>query len=84
MTDTNTSTTADTSPETMSADDAKAFFAQAQAKVTEAIHAAIDAAKENPKTTAAIATGAAAAIGAAAYGITKLREDEPKGGAKKK
>ena len=75
-------TTQDT-PETMSADDAKTFFAQAQAKVTEAVGAAIDAVKENPKAAAAIATGAAAAVGAAAYGVTKLRESgetEHKGG----
>jgi hypothetical protein len=69
MADNNTTT-----PEEMSADDAKSFFSQAQAKVTEAVHAAIESAKENPKTAAAIATGAAAAVGAAAYGVTKLRE----------
>jgi hypothetical protein len=70
-----------TTADEMSADDAKRFFTQAQAKVTEAVHAAIEAAKENPKTAAAIATGAAAAVGAAAYGVTKLREDD--GGTKK-
>jgi hypothetical protein len=66
-------------PESMSAEEAKTFFAQAQAKVTEAVSAAIDAAKENPKTAAAIATGAAAAVGAAAYGVTKLRESQAAG-----
>jgi 2-keto-3-deoxy-L-rhamnonate aldolase RhmA len=63
-------------PEEMSADQAKSFFAQAQDKVTEAVNAAIEAAKEKPKTAAAIATGAAAAVGAAAYGVTKLREGD--------
>ena len=63
-------------PEEMSSDEAKSFFAQAQEKVTDAVNAAIEAARGNPNTAAAIATGAAAAVGAAAYGVTKLRESE--------
>lgn len=70
-------------PEEMSADEAKTFFAQAQERVTEAVGAAIDAVRENPRTAAAIATGAAAAVGAAAYGVTKLREGGASGDSKK-
>lgn len=65
--------TADAS-EGMSIEDAKRFFADAQKRATEAVHAALDAVKDNPKAAAAIATGAAAAVAAGAFGVAKLRE----------
>ena len=54
-------------------DSAKDLLAQAQTKVSDAITSALGAAMENPKTAAAIATGAAATIAGAAFGISKLR-----------
>lgn len=57
-------------------DTAKELFAQAQAKVSEALSTAVGAAKENPKTAAAIAAGAAATVAGAAYGVSKLRESD--------
>ena len=76
-------------------DSAKDLLAQAQTKVSEAITSAVGAAKENPKTAAAIAAGAAATIAGAAFGVSKLREGDStsksgtassnaKGGAKNK
>ena len=52
--------------------DRKAFIAQAQETLSEAVTSAIEAVKENPKTAAAIAAGATAAVAGAAYGATKL------------
>jgi len=52
--------------------DRKAFIAQAQETLSEAVSSAIGAVKENPKAAAAIAAGATAAVAGAAYGATKL------------
>lgn len=44
--------------------------------VSDATTKTVDAAKGNPKTAAAIAVGAVAAIGAAAYGASKLMKSD--------
>ncbi|MGY4396022.1 ElaB/YqjD/DUF883 family membrane-anchored ribosome-binding protein [Sphingomonas sp. UYAg733] len=65
----------------------KSFLDQARAAVGSAVDSTIEAvgsafestveaAKENPVAAAAIATGAAAAVAGAAFGISKLLEDD--------
>ncbi len=55
-----------------SAEDRKALFSDAQEKIGGVLSSAIDAVKNNPKTAAAIAAGATAAVAGAAYGATTL------------
>ncbi|MES2055917.1 MAG: hypothetical protein V4564_08270 [Pseudomonadota bacterium] len=65
----------------------KSFFDQAREAVGSAfdstveavgsaVESTIEAAKENPVAAAAIATGAAAAVAGAAFGISKLLDDD--------
>lgn len=49
------------------------FLHSAQQVIGEAFDATVTAVRENPVTSAAIAAGAAAAIGGAAYAATQLR-----------
>jgi len=50
----------------------KSFFERAQ----EAIESTVEAVKEHPAAAAAIAAGATAAVAGAAYGISKLLDDD--------
>lgn len=54
----------------------KSFFDQAREAVGSAVESTIEAARENPVAAAAIATGAAAAVAGAAFGISKLLDDD--------
>lgn len=81
MTDTNASDTPATASTSASQND-KSFLEQAQEAIGDAFETTVEAVKEHPIAAAAIATGAAAAVAGAAYGISKLREGD-EGGAKK-
>ena len=70
MADTTNMTT--TNQNGANATDRQAFIAKAQETLSDAVAAAVDAVKANPKTAAAIAAGATAAVAGAAYGATKL------------
>lgn len=54
-------------------DRAKEALSDAGEAIKDAYDGVVEAAKENPKTAAAIAAGAAAAVAGAAYGATKLQ-----------
>lgn len=54
----------------------QALFNNAKEAVTDAVQTAVDAVKANPKTAAAIAAGATAAVAGAAYGATKLAQSK--------
>lgn len=63
--------------------DEKSFFETAQEAIGDAVDATIQAVKENPVTAAAIAAGAAAAVGGAVYAATQLGGSNDKAPAKK-
>ena len=63
---------------------ATSLFAQAQEAVESAFETTVEAIKEHPAAAAAIAAGAAAAVAGAAFGVSKLLEDDPAPSAKKK
>ena len=76
-----------TTPEELSADEKKTFFAQAQETATAAFNTTVGAVKEHPGIAAAAVAGTAAAVAGAAYGVSKLSSSDTgaaKGGAKKK
>jgi len=79
MSDTTTAANDSTATEKTIYDQAQeavtAAIDSATKSVTAAFETALDAAKENPKTAAAIAAGAAAAVAGAAFGVSKLLED---------
>lgn len=58
---------------------AKETLSGAGGAIRDAYDGVVDAAKGNPKTAAAIAAGAAAAIAGAAFGATKLRSKDGNG-----
>jgi carbonic anhydrase len=68
MTD-QTNTTAGTAEE-------KNFFERAQEAIGAAVESTVEAVKEHPAAAAAIAAGATAAVAGAAYGISKLLDDD--------
>ncbi|ODP38357.1 hypothetical protein [Sphingomonas turrisvirgatae] len=57
-------------------DRAKEALSGAGEAIRDAYDGVVDAAKENPKTAAVIAAGAAAAVAGAAFGATKLRNKD--------
>ena len=60
------------------ADDRADLISKAQEAISGAVETAVNAVKANPKTAAAIAAGATAAVAGAAYGATKLgKSDKP-------
>lgn len=64
----------------------KSFFETAQEAIGDAVEATVEAVKENPLTAAAIAAGAAVAVGGAAYAASQLlgdKDDSTPSGAKK-
>ncbi|MFZ5747372.1 MAG: hypothetical protein ACOY45_06905 [Pseudomonadota bacterium] len=54
------------------AEEHKSFLEQAQDAIEDAFESTVEAVKEHPVAAAAIATGAAAAIAGAAFGVSKL------------
>ena len=56
----------------------KSFLERAQDAIGAAVDSTVEAVKEHPAAAAAIAAGATAAVAGAAYGISKLLEDEDK------
>jgi hypothetical protein len=74
--ETNTQTAAQ---DTSLIDRAKETLGGAGEAIRDAYDGIVDAAKENPKTAAAIAAGAAAAVAGAALGATKLRNKDGNG-----
>lgn len=55
---------------------ARGFFNEAKDTIADALASALEAVKRNPKASAAIATGAAAAVAGAAVGIAKLIDSD--------
>lgn len=56
----------------------KSFFERAQEAIESAVESTVEAVKEHPAAAAAIAAGATAAVAGAAFGISKLLEDDDK------
>lgn len=56
----------------------KSFLERAQDAIGAAVESTVEAVKEHPAAAAAIAAGATAAVAGAAYGISKLRDDDDK------
>jgi len=54
----------------------KSFLGKAQEAVSDAFDSTVAAVKENPLTAVGIAAGAAAAVAGAAFGVSKLFEDD--------
>ena len=54
----------------------KSFFERAQDAIESAVESTVEAVKEHPAAAAAIAAGATAAVAGAAYGISKLLDDD--------
>jgi ElaB/YqjD/DUF883 family membrane-anchored ribosome-binding protein len=60
----------------------KSFLGKAQEAISDAFDSTVEAVKENPLTAVGIAAGAAAAVAGAAFGVSKLLEEDapaPKG-----
>ncbi len=66
----------DTDSGTPAAENEKSFLARAQEAIGEAVESTVDAVKEHPLAAAAIAAGAAAAVAGAAYGASKLLDND--------
>jgi carbonic anhydrase len=56
----------------------KTFLERAQGAIESAVGSTVEAVKEHPAAAAAIAAGATAAVAGAAYGISKLLDDDTK------
>lgn len=56
----------------------KSLLERAQGAIGSAVESTVEAVKEHPAAAAAIAAGATAAVAGAAYGISKLLEDDDK------
>lgn len=67
-------TTDTTTPATKSVD--RTLLERAQGAIGSAVESTVEAVKEHPAAAAAIAAGATAAVAGAAYGISKLLDDD--------
>lgn len=60
--------------------EARSLLARAQEAIEDVVESTVEAVKENPLTAAAIAGGVVVAAAGAAYGVSKLLEDDDKPG----
>lgn len=66
----------DTSTLDAALESGKTLLGKAQEALSEAFDSTVEAVKENPLTAVGIAAGAAAAVAGAAFGVSKLLEDD--------